>query len=62
MALVDWWTRFQDAGDGERDAMLRPDEAPASTKRRRSRSRGRKKKAAFDEAAGTAGVDDAPED
>jgi len=49
MALVDWWTRFQEAGDGERDAMLKPDEAPAATKRRRSRSRGRKKKEAFDE-------------
>jgi poly(A) polymerase len=58
MALVDWWTRFQDAGDAERDAMLRPDEAPAAGKRRRSRSRGRKKKEAYDESgAGTAGDD-----
>jgi poly(A) polymerase len=40
--LVDWWTRFQDAGPEEREAMLRTDEAPK--KRRRSRSRGRKKK------------------
>jgi len=39
-ALVDWWTRFQDAGDAEREAMLKPDEAPK--KRRRSRGRGRK--------------------
>ena len=39
-ALVDWWTKFQDAGPEERDAMLRPDEAPK--KRRRSRGRGRK--------------------
>ena len=39
-ALVDWWTRFQDAPQGEREAMLRPDEAPR--KSRRSRGRGRK--------------------
>ncbi|HEY8243446.1 MAG TPA: polynucleotide adenylyltransferase PcnB [Casimicrobiaceae bacterium] len=39
-ALVDWWTTFQAAGQAERDAMLRPDEAP--TKRRRSRGRGRR--------------------
>jgi poly(A) polymerase len=39
-ALVDWWTRFQDAGDAERQAMLKPDEAPK--KSRRSRGRGRK--------------------
>jgi len=36
-ALVDWWTRFQTATDEERQAMLKPDEAPK--KRRRSRSR-----------------------
>ena len=40
--LVDWWTRFQDATQAEREAMLRADEAPK--KRRRSRSRGRKKR------------------
>jgi poly(A) polymerase len=39
-ALVDWWTAFQDAGQAERDAMLKPDEAPK--KRRRSRGRGRR--------------------
>jgi poly(A) polymerase len=39
-ALVDWWTKFQDAGEPEREAMLKPDEAPK--KRRRSRGRGRK--------------------
>jgi poly(A) polymerase len=39
-ALVDWWTRFQDANPDEREAMLKPDEAPK--KRRRSR-RGRKR-------------------
>ena len=27
-ALVDWWTRFQDASDAEREAMLQPEEAP----------------------------------
>ena len=35
--LVDWWTRFQTASDDERQAMLKPDEAPK--KRRRPRSR-----------------------
>ena len=27
-ALADWWTRFQEADEAEREAMLRPDEAP----------------------------------
>jgi poly(A) polymerase len=36
-SLVDWWTRFQTADDEERQAMLRPEEAPK--KRRRPRSR-----------------------
>ena len=40
--LVDWWTRFQDAGPEERETMLRDDEGPK--KRRRTRSRGRKKR------------------
>ncbi len=39
-ALVDWWTKFQDADDAAREAMLKPDEAPK--KSRRSRGRGRK--------------------
>jgi poly(A) polymerase len=43
-ALVDWWTRFQQATPQERDAMLRPDEAPK--KPRRSRSRNRKRRSA----------------
>ena len=43
-ALVDWWTQFQDAGEAERAAMLKPDEAPR--KGRRSRGRGRKRRAA----------------
>jgi poly(A) polymerase len=51
-ALGDWWTRFQDAGHAEREAMLKPDEA--GPKRRRTRSRGRKKS---DEAAAPAGGD-----
>ncbi len=42
-SLVDWWTRFQGASHEERQAMLRPDEAPK--KRRRPRSRGRKRRA-----------------
>jgi len=41
-ALVDWWTRFQEAPQAEREAMLRPDEAPRKT--RRSRGRGRKRR------------------
>jgi poly(A) polymerase len=53
-ALVDWWTRFQDAGDAERAAMLRPDEAP---KRRRSRGRGKRRNTAAAE-----GGDAAPDD
>jgi poly(A) polymerase len=60
MALVDWWTRFQDANDTARAAMLKPDEAPA--KRRRSRGRGRKKSAAFDDGAASAPADDAATD
>ncbi|MDE2359088.1 MAG: polynucleotide adenylyltransferase PcnB [Betaproteobacteria bacterium] len=42
-ALVDWWTRFQDADEAERATMLRPDEAPK--KRRRPRGRSRKRDA-----------------
>jgi len=42
MALVDWWTRFQDVSDDERETMLKPDEAPK--KGRRSRGRGRKRR------------------
>ena len=52
--LVDWWTRFQDASDAQREAMLRPDEAP---KKRRSRGRGRKRR---DDDAGNAGGTAAP--
>jgi poly(A) polymerase len=55
-ALVDWWTRFQDADDEARAAMLKPDEAP---KRKRSRSRGRKRKAAAVDAPPAAPGDDA---
>ncbi|MFO1325634.1 MAG: polynucleotide adenylyltransferase PcnB [Burkholderiales bacterium] len=44
MALVDWWTRFQDASEAERAAMLKPDEAPKKGGRR-SRGRGRKRRA-----------------
>ena len=39
-ALVEWWTTFQEAGQAEREAMLKPDEAPK--KRRRSRGRSRR--------------------
>jgi poly(A) polymerase len=48
--LVAWWTRFQDATDAERAAMLRPEEAPK--KSRRSRGRGRKRR----EDGGTSGT------
>jgi poly(A) polymerase len=37
--LALWWDRFADAAPDQREAMLRPDEAPK--KRRRSRGRGR---------------------
>ena len=50
-SLVDWWTRFQDAGHAERESMLRPDEAPK--KNRRSRGRSRKHR---DDAGGTGGT------
>ncbi len=39
--LADWWEQFQHAEQGERDQLLRPDEAPK--KKRRPRSRGRKR-------------------
>ena len=42
-ALVDWWTRFQAAEPDEREAMLKPEEAPK--KRRRTRGRNRKRRA-----------------
>lgn len=35
--LVDWWTRFQDASDGERSAMLAPSRSLADKPRRRRR-------------------------
>ena len=50
--LGEWWTRFQDAGPEAREAMLRQDEGPK--KRRRSRSRGRKKRDDMDPSAGEA--------
>jgi poly(A) polymerase len=40
--LVDWWTHFQQASPEEREAMLKPEEAPK--KRRRTRSRSRKRR------------------
>jgi poly(A) polymerase len=45
-ALVEWWTTFQEAGQAEREAMLKPDEAPK--KRRRSRGRSRRARDASD--------------
>ncbi|HVF64951.1 MAG TPA: polynucleotide adenylyltransferase PcnB [Casimicrobiaceae bacterium] len=40
--IAQWWTRFEAADVAEREAMLKPDEAPK--KRRRSRPRGRKRR------------------
>jgi poly(A) polymerase len=58
MALVDWWTRFQEESAEGRTAMLKPDEAPK--KRRRPRGRGRKRaETAADAAAPTDGTPDA---
>ncbi len=59
--LALWWKRFQDAGDGERESMLRPDEAPK--KGRRSRGRGRKRREGDGADGGDAGGPgaDAPE-
>jgi poly(A) polymerase len=57
MALVDWWTRFQEESAEGRTAMLKPDEAPK--KRRRPRGRGRKRaETAADAAAPTDGTPD----
>jgi poly(A) polymerase len=57
LALVDWWERFQQAGPEEREAMLKPEEAPK--KKRRSRGRKRKDPEA---AGGTARDDETPAD
>ncbi len=57
---VDWWTRFQAADPAEREAMLRPDEAPR--KRRRSRRRGRKRAQDDGERGGSAPETEAPDD
>jgi poly(A) polymerase len=56
--LADWWTQFQAGDQPAREAMLRSDEAPK--KRRRSRSRGRKRRDAAE--GGTADVSSAPAD
>jgi len=50
--LADWWTQFQAADQPAREVLLRSDEAPK--KRRRSRSRGRKRREASDAADGEA--------
>ena len=62
--LADWWTRFQEADAAEREAMLRPQEAPAKRRRSRGRSRKSRGEPAGDaqtpvEAAGEPGSDDA---
>ena len=38
-ALVEWWTRYQEASDDAREAMLKPDEAPKKRRRTRTRKR-----------------------
>ena len=53
-ALVDWWTRFQEASHEERSGMLRPDEAP----KKRRRSRGRRKRADTANAPSTSGANE----
>jgi poly(A) polymerase len=38
--LGEWWTRFQDAGDDEREAMLIADHSPKPRRRRKRKSPG----------------------
>jgi poly(A) polymerase len=38
--LGEWWTRFQDAGDEERTAMLRADSGPKPRRRKRRKPSG----------------------
>jgi poly(A) polymerase len=38
--LGEWWTRFQDAGDSEREGMLIADSAPKPRRRRKRKSPG----------------------
>jgi poly(A) polymerase len=54
-ALVDWWSKFQHASRDERQAMLKPDEAPK--KRRRARGRGRKRAQEATEPDSSSGVE-----
>ena len=58
-ALADWWTQFQDADPEQREAMLKPDEAPK--KRRRPRGRKTRDTATASEGDHVAS-DDAPAD
>jgi poly(A) polymerase len=39
MELANWWTRFQDAEEEERNAMLIPESAPKKRPRRRRKSK-----------------------
>ena len=38
--LGEWWTRFQDVGDAERECMLIADNAPKPRRRRKRKSPG----------------------
>ncbi len=59
--LAQWWDRFANAGHAEREAMLKPDEAPR--RKRRSRGRGRKQREAGETGAlPESGVDGPPTD
>jgi poly(A) polymerase len=59
-ALVDWWTRFQDASPDARVAMLEPQETPR--KRRRPRGRGRARARATEEGDPAAAQQEPPAD
>ncbi len=56
--LSRWWDAFANASDAEREAMLKPDEAPR--KKRRSRSRGRKARAGAEPTAAARDASDEP--
>lgn len=38
--IGEWWTQFQDANEGEREALLKPDSAPKKRRRRRRKPGG----------------------
>ncbi|MDQ6618769.1 MAG: polynucleotide adenylyltransferase PcnB [Pseudomonadota bacterium] len=58
--LAEWWDRFANAGEAEREAMLKPDEAPR--RKRRSRGRGRKAQEGASEGVAEPPLDNAASD